>query len=115
MLTGALRSLFAVVENYPTLKANQNVLKLQEQLTTTENQIGFARQHYNASVLDYNTEHRDLPERPHRRAVRLPRGRDFFRSPRRTPAVPTVNLGFAATNRRRPHHRPHRRPTPPQA
>jgi LemA protein len=54
VLTGALRSLFAVVENYPTLKANENVLSLQEQLTTTENQIGFSRQHYNATVLDYN-------------------------------------------------------------
>src|SRR6185369_2973171 len=47
-LTGTLRSLFAVVENYPELKANQNVLELQEQLTTTETQISFARQHYNA-------------------------------------------------------------------
>ena len=54
-LTGTLRSLFAVVENYPELKANQNVLELQEQLTTTENQISFSRQHYNATVLDYNT------------------------------------------------------------
>src|SRR6266513_2090873 len=55
MLTSTLRSLFAVVENYPELKANQNALELQEQLTTTENQIAFSRQHYNASVLDYNT------------------------------------------------------------
>src|SRR5207253_4126305 len=54
VLTGALRSLFAVVENYPQLKANENVLSLQEQLTTTENQISFSRQHYNATVLDYN-------------------------------------------------------------
>src|SRR5690348_4282929 len=54
-LTSTLRSLFAVVENYPDLKANQNVLELQEQLTTTENQISFSRQHYNATVLDYNT------------------------------------------------------------
>ena len=54
MLTGALRSLFAVVETYPDLKANQNVLSLQEELTTTENQISFSRQHYNASVLEYN-------------------------------------------------------------
>src|SRR4051794_31020332 len=52
-LSGTLRSLFAVVENYPDLKANQNVLSLQEQLTTTENQISFARQHYNATVLDF--------------------------------------------------------------
>src|SRR5512139_958995 len=54
-LTASLRSLFAVVENYPDLKANENVLSLQEQLTTTENQISFSRQHYNATVLDYNT------------------------------------------------------------
>jgi LemA protein len=53
-LTGALRSLFAVAENYPQLKASENVLSLQEQLTTTENQISFSRQHYNASVLDLN-------------------------------------------------------------
>src|SRR5437870_12995455 len=51
VLTGALRSLFAVVENYPELKANQNVSQLQEQLTTAENQIAFSRQHYNTSVL----------------------------------------------------------------
>ena len=61
MLTGALRSLFAVVENYPTLKANENVLSLQEQLTTTENQISFSRQHYNASVRDYNTSIATFP------------------------------------------------------
>jgi LemA protein len=54
VLTGTLRSLFAVVENYPTLKANENVLNLQEQLTTTENQISFSRQHFNATVLDFN-------------------------------------------------------------
>ncbi len=61
VLTGTLRSLFAVVENYPELKASQNVLELQEQLTTTENQIGFARQHYNAVVLDYNTSIATIP------------------------------------------------------
>ena len=61
MLTSSLRSLFAVVENYPELKANQNVLELQEQLTTTENQISFARQHYNATVLDYNTNIATFP------------------------------------------------------
>src|SRR5207253_4883403 len=60
-LTGALRSLFAVVENYPELKANENVLNLQEQLTTTENQISFSRQHYNATVLDFNTGIQTFP------------------------------------------------------
>src|SRR5437667_11764632 len=48
MLTSTLRSLFAVVENYPELKANQNVLELQESLTTTEKQIAFSLQHSNA-------------------------------------------------------------------
>src|SRR3982751_5763016 len=60
-LTGTLRSLFAVVENYPELKANENVLALQEQLTTTENQISFSRQHYNATVLDYNNGIQTFP------------------------------------------------------
>jgi LemA protein len=53
-LTGALRTLFAVSEAYPDLKANQNFLKLQEELTATENRIGFARQHYNDVVGQYN-------------------------------------------------------------
>src|SRR5262245_51995726 len=60
-LTSTLRSLFAVVENYPDLKANQNVLSLQEQLTTTENQISFSRQHYNATVLEYNNGIQTFP------------------------------------------------------
>ena len=60
-LTSTLRSLFAVVENYPDLKANQNVLSLQEELTTTENQISFSRQHYNASVLEYNNAIQVVP------------------------------------------------------
>ncbi len=60
-LSGALRSLFAVAENYPVLKANENVLALQEQLTTTENQISFSRQHYNATVNEYNTTIQTIP------------------------------------------------------
>ena len=61
LLTGALRQLFALVENYPDLKSNQNVLQLQEELTTTENQIGFARQHYNSTVREYNTSTQTFP------------------------------------------------------
>lgn len=53
-ITQALRQLFAVVENYPDLKANQNFLQLQEELTATEGRIAFARQFYNDSVLKYN-------------------------------------------------------------
>ncbi|MCK4524539.1 LemA family protein [candidate division WOR-3 bacterium] len=55
MLTGALKSLFAVVENYPDLKANENVMKLQEELTSTENRISYARQFYNDGVMRFNT------------------------------------------------------------
>jgi LemA protein len=53
-LTGALKTLFAVSEAYPELKANEGFLKLQEELTATENRISFARQHYNDVVSDYN-------------------------------------------------------------
>ena len=54
MLTGALKSLFAVAEAYPDLKANQNFLALQEELTGTEGKIAYARQFYNDSVLQYD-------------------------------------------------------------
>lgn len=54
MLTGALKSLFAVAENYPELKANQNFLQLQDELAHTENKIAYARQHYNDTVLKFN-------------------------------------------------------------
>jgi LemA protein len=61
MLTGALKSLFAVMENYPTLKANENVSKLQEELTSTENKIAFARQYYNDSVMRMNNKTEMFP------------------------------------------------------
>jgi len=54
VLSGALKSLFAVAEAYPDLKANQNFLNLQEELTSTEDRIAYARQFYNDSVLGYN-------------------------------------------------------------
>jgi LemA protein len=60
-LTQTLRSLFAVVERYPELKANQNVLKLQEELTSTENKIAFARQYYNDEVRLFNTQIQLVP------------------------------------------------------
>lgn len=53
-LTGALKTLFAVAENYPDLKANQNFLMLQEELSGTESKIAYARQFYNDSVMIYN-------------------------------------------------------------
>ena len=60
-LTGALRQLFALSESYPGLKANENFAQLQEELTSTENKIAFARQHYNDSVGLYNTAREKFP------------------------------------------------------
>jgi len=60
-LSGALSRLLLVVENYPDLKANQNFLALQEELTSTENKIGFSRQYYNDSVLRYNNKTQMFP------------------------------------------------------
>jgi LemA protein len=60
-LSGAVGNLFAVAENYPTLKASQQFVLLQEQLNTTENRIAFARQHYNESVRRYNTSLAEFP------------------------------------------------------
>jgi LemA protein len=60
-LSGALSRLLAVVENYPDLKANQNFLALQEELTSTENKISFSRQFYNDSVLNYNNKTQMFP------------------------------------------------------
>ncbi|MFP5225066.1 MAG: LemA family protein [Actinomycetota bacterium] len=61
MLTGALRQLFAVAEAYPDLKANQNFLALQEELTATEGRIAYARQFFNDSVLTFNNTVQRFP------------------------------------------------------
>src|SRR4029079_14340055 len=103
-LTGPLRSLFAVVENYPELKANQNVLELQEQLTTTENPIRFSRQHHNAThpahhthitttVLDYNNPIQTIPSV----LIAGPLGftkREFFDAEPEAAEVPKVDLSL---------------------
>ena len=61
-LGGALGRLLAVFERYPELKANQNVLGLQEELSSTENKVAFARQAYNDSVMEYNTRRESFPD-----------------------------------------------------
>src|SRR5688572_21445599 len=90
-LTGALRTLFAVEENYPDLKASENVSDLQEQIETTENQIAFSRQHYNATVLEYNSAIATFPSM----ALAGPLGftnREFFEAEPEATAVPEVRL-----------------------
>jgi len=62
MLTQALGRLFAVVEKYPTLKSNENVMQLQEELTSTENRIAFARQLYNDLVANFRTKLEVFPD-----------------------------------------------------
>ena len=61
VLTGALKSVFALAEAYPDLKANQNFLNLQDTLTATEDKIAYARQYYNDTVKQYNTKTQTVP------------------------------------------------------
>jgi LemA protein len=61
-LTGAVGNLFVTAERYPALKASQQFLLLQEQITSTENRIAFARQHYNECVRKYNTAQAEFPQ-----------------------------------------------------
>lgn len=61
MISDALKSIFAVAESYPDLKANQNFLQLQEEITGTENKISYARQHYNDMVMYFNTKIEKFP------------------------------------------------------
>jgi LemA protein len=61
-LSGVLGRLFALTEAYPDLKANQNMLALQEELSSTENKVAFSRQAYNDSVMEYNTKRESFPD-----------------------------------------------------
>ena len=76
-LTGALRQLFALSEAYPDLKANQNFLALQEELTATEGRVAYARQFYNDSVLTYNTKLDQFPTMFFARMLNFSR-REYF-------------------------------------
>lgn len=90
-LTGALKSLFAVAENYPDLKANQNFLQLQEELTSTENKISFARQFYNDSVLEYNNKKEMFPSNIIATIFNFEH-RDFFEAEAGEKAAPQVKF-----------------------
>lgn len=90
-LTQALGRLFALSENYPQLKANENVLNLQEELTTTENQIAFSRQLYNDMVMRFNTKQEVFPTNLFARLLGFQRA-DFFEAPVQAREVPKVDL-----------------------
>jgi len=93
MLTQALGKLFAVMENYPDLKSNQNVMQLQEELTSTENRIAFARQLYNDLVANYRTALQVFPNNFVSSMFNF-RTEEYFEAPAETRATPAVNLSL---------------------
>jgi LemA protein len=92
-LTQAVRQLFALVENYPVLRANENVLRLQEEINTTENQLGFARQFYNDMVMTFNTQQEVFPASLIASQFGFQRA-EFFTADEREHATPVVDLSL---------------------
>ena len=93
-LTQALGRLFAVAENYPALKANENVKLLQEELASTENKIGFARQFYNDIATSYNTARETFPSNIIANSMAFKPAELFEISEPAERAVPTVDLSM---------------------
>jgi len=91
VLTGALRQLFALGEAYPDLKANQNFLALQEELTATEGRVAYARQFYNDSVLDYNNKIQQFPALLFAKSLHFTE-RDYFEAEPDARSVPNVEF-----------------------
>ena len=90
-LTGALRQLFALGEAYPELKANQNFLALQEQLTSTEDRVAYARQFYNDSVLGYNNKLQQFPTMIFANMLKFER-REYFEADEASQTAPNVQF-----------------------
>jgi len=91
ILTGALGKLFALMENYPDLKANQNVSRLMEELSGTENKIAFSRQFYNDSVMSLNNAVQSFPSNFVAGMFHFTEA-TYFEVPEAETAVPKVNL-----------------------
>lgn len=91
LMTGALRQLFALGEAYPDLKANQNFLQLQEELTATEGRVAYARQFYNDSVLTYNNKIESVPTNVLAKMLNFGR-REYFEADEAARTVPDVNF-----------------------
>jgi len=90
-LTGALKTLFAVAENYPDLKANSNFQQLQSELTDTEDKISYARQFYNDVVLKYNNACQQFPSSMLAKLFRF-KEEKYFEAPESETAVPEVKF-----------------------
>ncbi|HWP83497.1 MAG TPA: LemA family protein [Bacteroidota bacterium] len=95
MLTGALSKLFALVENYPTLRSNENVKMLQEELTSTENKISFARQFYNDLATKFTTAQQTFPGNMIASIFRFETAELFQITVATEREVPTVNLSLS--------------------
>jgi len=78
MLSGALKNLFAVAEAYPSLRANENFISLQEELASTENKIAFARQFYNDLVMEWNTKISVIPTNVVAAVFGMKKEREYF-------------------------------------
>jgi LemA protein len=90
-VVGALRQVFALSEAYPDLKANQNFLELQEELSATEGRVAYARQFYNDSVLAYNTGIQSFPGSLFAKRMRF-RPREYYEAEAGTRSAPTVQF-----------------------
>lgn len=90
-MTGALRQLFALSESYPDLKANQNFLALQEELSATEGRVAYARQFYNDSVLSYNNKLQAFPTVFFARMLRFDK-REYFEADESAREVPNIDF-----------------------
>ncbi len=90
-MSGALGRLFALSEAYPDLKANQNFLALQEELTATEDKVGYARQAYNDSVTGYNTKIQQLPGSLFASRMGF-RAREYFQADEASKAAPKLQF-----------------------
>lgn len=89
MLSDTLKSLFAVAEAYPDLKANQNFLQLQEELSGTENKIAYSRQHYNDMVMLFNTKIELFPNNMFANMLNFSQ-EELFKTPEKEKEVPNV-------------------------
>jgi LemA protein len=94
-LTQSMGRIFALMENYPDLKADENVLRLQEELATTENQLAFARQYYNDLVMRFNTKREVFPSNLIAGFFNF-EPRDFFTVPESAKSLPRVDLKLPA-------------------
>jgi LemA protein len=95
-MTGALRQLFALGEAYPDLKANQNFLALQEELSATEGRVAYARQFYNDTVLNYNNKLQAFPTVIFANIMKFTK-REYFEADEASREVPHIDFGNGST------------------